>query len=117
MLCISYYIKLKLMKNQKIVSETENLLSSGLLYSLILEIILIVPHPNQVTHNIKFDLNSANPTTYYVNDMLSIIILIRFYIFFRVILNNTIYAGTRALRLCRIYGTDGGLFFSLKCLL
>ena len=96
MLCLSYYIKLKLMRNQKLVMERDGLMSTGLLWTLFQEIIFVAPHPNLLTHDLEFTINSANITVYAVNDILALLILLRCYIFVRVILNNTSYATTRS---------------------
>lgn len=41
----------------------------------------------------------------------------RTFILFRVLLNTTDYASTRATRICRMYGCDPGYFYATKCLM
>lgn len=43
--------------------------------------------------------------------------LIRIYAIIRVLLNTTIYADTRAFRICRLYGCEAGYFYAGKCLM
>ena len=52
---------------------------------------------------------------HYLNDFLSIWILIRFYLVVRIILNSSMYADTRANRICRLYGCEPGYFYAAKC--
>lgn len=39
------------------------------------------------------------------------------YLICRILLNNTMYASTRAYRICRMYGCDSGYFYAAKCLM
>ena len=54
---------------------------------------------------------------YELNDYLEIYILLRTFILFRVLLNKTEYANTRATRICRMYGCEPGYFYAAKCLM
>lgn len=52
---------------------------------------------------------------HYYNDLMSILVLVRFYLVMRVFLNDTIYADTRASRICRLYGCESGYHYAAKC--
>lgn len=53
--------------------------------------------------------------THEYNDVCSILLLIRVYLIVRVFLNDTIYADTRASRICRLYGCESGYHYAAKC--
>ena len=69
MFCISYGVKLNLLKHQKVISERDNLASTGLLFEMFIEICLIIPHPNLITNDLYFISNSAVPVEYSINDL------------------------------------------------
>lgn len=78
---------------------------------------MIILNPSIFTNNIVFKINSATPVEYSLNDFLGMMTLSKIYLIVRVLLNNTIYASTRAARICRMYGAEGGLFYAAKCLM
>jgi low affinity Fe/Cu permease len=43
---IRYSIEIQLMKEQNILSKRDDLISSGRIYTLMFELLIIVPHPN-----------------------------------------------------------------------
>ena len=63
------------------------------------------------------DYYDSLPIVYEFNDFLALMMLCRFYTFFRVLLNTTSYSNTRAHRICRMYGCDSGYFYAAKCLM
>ncbi len=74
---------------------------------MLTELVVIVPHPNIITHGLHFNSQSATGVDYTVNDILGIckkfifiylgiLILIRCYLLARVSLNTTVFASTRA---------------------
>lgn len=75
-------------------------------------------HPNLFTEDISFEMFEPYDNIYvkhYLNDFLSIWILVRFYLVVRIILNSSMYADTRANRICRLYGCEPGYFYAAKC--
>ena len=113
------------MKEQKLISERDTLVTTGKLSTLLVEIFIIFLHPNPLTHGkkkkekseldnisiflykffmlgISFTMDTAQAVVYDINDFLGIFILLRVYLIVRVLLNSTIYASTRAFRICRM---------------
>jgi len=121
---VRYVLLMQLRQDQKILKEQSNffqkLSRSGQLWSLLLELVLISPHPNvlcrglYITELETYDLYYVN---HQVNDMLALCLLNRCYIILRGIVNNTKFASPRASRLCRIHLCEPNFMYSVKCLL
>ena len=108
------------MKEQNLYSKRDDLITSRRIYSLIIELLIIVPHPNLALKKIfiqSYDLYDKLIVTYELNDFLDIYILMRTFILFRVLLNTTDYTSTRATRICRMYGCNSGYLYAIKCLM
>eukprot|EP01016_Furgasonia_blochmanni_P035957 TRINITY_DN4045_c0_g1_i1.p1 TRINITY_DN4045_c0_g1~~TRINITY_DN4045_c0_g1_i1.p1 ORF type:complete len:355 (-),score=47.55 TRINITY_DN4045_c0_g1_i1:720-1784(-) len=117
---LRYLQKINFLKSRMTLGPNETLQSSGLLTSLIWEIIMLIPHPTPLLMGITFQ--NYNPyekktIIYHANDILYIAMLMRVFIVVRVLLDNTKYYSTRAQRLCDMYGCEPGFLFSVKCLM
>jgi hypothetical protein len=108
------------MKEQKILSARDDLITSGKIYYLIMELLIILPHPSVFTEGItveSIDTYDDIIIYYQLNDFLEIYILLRIYILIGVLLSLTEYATTRASRICRMIGVTPGYFYASKCLI
>jgi hypothetical protein len=71
---------------------------------LLAEILAILPHPISYFHGVTYTINSAKyqaDLTYSVNDLLSVLMLVKIYLVFRSLVALTIYSSPRMVRLCR----------------
>lgn len=52
-----------------------------------------------------------------MNDILALGMLCRVYLILRAIIASTMFSGTRAARLCRVYGCEHSLTFAIKSIM
>ncbi len=94
--------------------------STGDIYYLVLQILLIIPHANAFfigkTLNLFQSYNEFY-LTHEINDIMAIFSLLRIYIVLRSLINISIYSSPRSSRLCQQNGVDHNLLYSIKCIL
>lgn len=86
---------------------------------LLLEVGLVLPHPNLLTHDVYYSYyyeEYERDLVYSVNDLLGVLMIVKIYVVLRSLVALTIFASPRASRLCNHNGLEHDLFFSVKCL-
>lgn len=86
----------------------------------LLELLLILPHPISLISGYTVKIFQSLDEIYInheVNNILSIISLVRVYIIFRSMVNLSIYSTPRSSRLCHHNGINQDFLYSVKCLL
>lgn len=86
---------------------------------IIIQFILLLMHPNLLMCSLTINLTEpvyGRPIQLQLNTFLEVLMQLRIYLVFMSIISNSIYCGTRATRLCRIYSAKNNLFFGVKAL-
>jgi len=117
---IRYQQKIKYLKVRGLLSTKDNLLTSGEIFKLLTEILifLLQPYPCLQRHKVTLysDLEATN-YFYFGNDFFCLLIILRLYTFFRLLLNNTMYRSPRARRLTIMYGANNHYLYACKCIM
>lgn len=88
--------------------------------SLVFELLLAAPHPLSFLSNARLQLYQTYDEIYLthsVNDMLSLLLIAKFFIIARSMLNITNYSSPRSSRLCYQNGFENSHLYSIKCIL
>lgn len=89
------------------------------LLQLLLEVIAALPHPSTIFSGVTYSFANGNygiDLVYSLNDLLSVLMLIKIFIVIRSIVSLSVFATPRALRICHYSGIDHDFFFIFKCL-
>jgi len=84
-----------------------------------LEVIVAIIHPNTFTKNMSYSLYHTEydiNLIYRINDLLSVLMILKIYIILRAIVALTIFATPRASRLCTQNRFEHSFFYSIKCI-
>ena len=93
---------------------------SGRVVYLILEVVIILPHPCSLFTGFTFQLFQTMDEIYLnhsVNDILSLLLAAKVYIMARSLLTLTSYSSPRASRLCHQNGLENDIMYIIKCIL
>jgi potassium intermediate/small conductance calcium-activated channel subfamily N protein 2 len=119
---IRYKMRLKWLIAKRFVPKKATLFSTGSINYLILEWILISLLPTPFYSSISFknyNDQEAVETTYHVNDLMSLLILLRVFGVFRIFLSNSRYYTNVAHRICSLTGCESGsnYIYVIKCIM
>ena len=119
---IRYHLRLKWMQAKRFVPESSTLMSTGHINHLIFELILISLLPTPFYSNISFvNFNAMEQvyTTYHVNDLFCLLVLLRVFVVFRIFLSNSRYYTNVAHRICSLTGCESGsnYMYVMKCIM
>ena len=115
-------------KSQKVLDEEENLVSSGKIYNVLVEIIILLLQPYPFLNSnifIKHNLGVYFTTTnlydsfsfpFKINYVLVFLGFGKLFIILRVVLIRQSYMSPRSNRLCRMYGCESNYLYAVKCL-
>jgi len=120
MTVIRYQQKIIYFKVRGLLSLKDNLLTSGNIFYLAIEIFLFLLQPYPFLQGYRVTLYSDIEAThyfYYANDFFSLLIIVRLYTFFRLLLNNTVYRTPRARRIAIMYGANNQYLYACKCIM
>ena len=115
-----YLSQLKFLQKRNILSEKDNLYSSGLWTSMVLEIIftLIIPLPwaedivvYSKTLTDGFELQSQ------LNEIFSLFSALRLLVLLRYFALESYWSSNRAQRLCDMHAVEPGMMFTVKCIM
>lgn len=112
--------ELVLGKAEHIYSERDTMVTSNKLKRLILEILLNILHPIWFLRDYKINFYSdvVNENyTHSINDLLCVIVLVRLYHSFRLLLLNSKFNSGRAHRVCKMNGVLSNRFWIVKCII
>jgi hypothetical protein len=112
--------ELDLQKSEHYYSELDTIISSKKIYSLILEILINLPHPLWFLHKYSVEMYNEVIEKYYtqsINSLLCVLVLPRLYHVFRLVLLKSKYNSARAHRVCKMNGVLADRFWVLKCLM
>ena len=108
------------MRNE--MSDKANLFNTGLFKPGCIEYILVLIHPSPFLHKYKIyfvnDWAGPSGTTeiyYFVNEILSLLGIMKLFLVLRTILMYTQWYSNRAYRVCEMYGCEPNLKFICKC--
>ena len=96
------------------------LLKSDKVRYLLLEILIILPHPIAPLQGQTFQLFQTYDEVYLnhsYNDLLSLLLIAKLYIVVRALINLSTYYSPRASRLCHQNGFEHNLLYVVKCIL
>lgn len=89
------------------------------LLQLVLEVLAALPHPSTFFSGKTYSFANGNygmDLVYSINDLLSVLMLVKIFIVIRSIVSLSAFATPRALRICHYSGIDHDFFFIFKCL-
>ena len=119
-----YQAKLEWLKSRKSISDKETLFTSGMYITLLFELLVSFPHPTPFTINQRmyYSNNSVGIPDdgsfyYHVNEILSLISMIRVLFIFRTVLIATRWYNNRSQRVCGMYACENDYLFVIKCLM
>jgi hypothetical protein len=119
-----YVFLVQLREDQKILKEQSSffmkLKRTEELWPLVIELLLILMHPNMLCHNklvTEFETYDRILVDHQLNDLLALGLLVRCYIILRAVITNTKFSSPRASRLCRIHLCEPNFMYSVKCIL
>ena len=111
---IRYSLILKLRKLENKLSKYDNLISSGLLWREILEILFVIilypPFLNNIIKGTMLDLYFV----YNINSIVAAIVILKCYLIIRVYSYFSKWTSDEAISLCNKYNVESGLSFALK---
>ena len=111
---IRYSLILKLLKLENKLSKYDNLISSGLLWREILEILFVIilypPFLNNIIKGTMLDLYFV----YNINSIVAAIVILKCYLIIRVYSYFSKWTSDEAISLCNKYNVESGLSFALK---
>ena len=108
------------MKVSDIVTKNTSFFSKSFFIPYLIEVIIALIHPNCFLRGYKFTTNEVTykvVVTYEINDMLTLVTLLRVYVLFRGMIVLTSYYNSRAFRIARLIGSELTMMFSVKCLI
>ncbi|EGR28840.1 small-conductance calcium-activated potassium channel protein, putative [Ichthyophthirius multifiliis] len=118
---VRYQAKLTWLKTRKVISEKQNIITSGFILPLTIELILNAVHPMPWTWNIRiYFVNepSGNQIFYYhVNEILTLIMLLRVILIIRTLLMMSEWYNNRTQRVCNMYACEADYLFVIKCIM
>ena len=119
---IRYKLRLKWMIAKRFVPKKATLISTGRVHYLVFEWILISLLPTPFYSEISFiTYNDSEKveTTYHVNDLMSLLVLLRVFVVFRIFLSNSKYYTNVAHRICSLTGIKSGssYIYVMKCIM
>ena len=111
---IRYSLILKVLKLENKLSKYDNLISSGLLWREILEILFVIilypPFHNDIIKGTMLDLYFI----YNLNSIIAAIVILKCYLIIRVYSYFSKWTSDEAISLCNKYNVESGLSFALK---
>lgn len=117
---MSENLKLKMDQNRGRADKADNLTTTGRIKFVIGEcaLLMVIPYPFLIGIEILY-FNEAvrNDIYYHINDFLYLASLLRFVYFSKSILNITIWKSRSASRICKMYGCQPGIEFSIRCMM
>ncbi|KRX06937.1 hypothetical protein PPERSA_07100 [Pseudocohnilembus persalinus] len=106
-------------KARQIYGQKENIFTTGLIWSCLAEMLLVLvgPIPWIVHERIYYDVGPAGLTDcyYHINEILSLIQMIRVLLIFRTLLMLSQWYNNRSQRICKLYSCDSDILFVIKC--
>lgn len=102
------------------LNANDNLYTSGKFESMITDILLVIIHPNILTHGLKlqsYNYESELRTSYALNDVLTCISLIRIFPLLMWVILMSSYYSNRSHHLCQIHGFEVNSMFVIRALL
>jgi len=123
LIIIRYDLRLKWMKAKRFVAKDATLMSTGRIHYLIIELIIISFIPTPFYSKISFiNYNESEQveTIYHINDLFSLLVLLRVFVVFRIFLSNSRYYTNVAHRICSLTGCgDSGsnYVYVMKCIM
>ena len=109
-----------LYKSAKYIYIDCSFISSGLLKYLIIELFLILLHPNILFKDMSFTLSkdlNLTESKYFINDILLAISMLRIYLIFQSLIATSDFYSGRADRITKMMSINLDLFFGFKCLI
>lgn len=119
MILMKYRLYFLFYKQAKYIFKDESIYDSGLLFYFVIELIISLLNPNILFHDYCFILSkeaNLHESTYYINDLLFAITLVRVFFVIQSIVVNSIYYSAQCDRICKMFNLRLNLSFSLKCI-
>ena len=106
-------------KERKYLIKKHYIGNSSEFLLLVLEVLILLPHPTVLTQNIKVSFHTAwkYKTYYKLNEILNLLLLLRIYLVARFLVIASPFYGNRAHRTCQFYAVVPNYWFSVKCIL
>ena len=114
---------LRMSKSRGESEKNDTLGSSGRLYNILIEcaILMVHPYPFFVGKKHVLQRNTIGEASgeiyYHINDFFHLFSLFRFLFKLISVLNISVWQSRSALRICNMYGCEGGPTFTIKCLM
>jgi len=111
--------RIEYLKVKKMLPSDANIKNTGGIWVLLLETFTLLLQPYPFTRDLRINMTNVfeNLSYYYdLNDLLSLLIVLRVYIILRFIINTTLYRSPRAQRITQMYGTTNDYLFACRCL-
>eukprot|EP01017_Pseudomicrothorax_dubius_P034560 TRINITY_DN4758_c0_g1_i6.p1 TRINITY_DN4758_c0_g1~~TRINITY_DN4758_c0_g1_i6.p1 ORF type:complete len:400 (+),score=64.40 TRINITY_DN4758_c0_g1_i6:224-1423(+) len=117
---LRYRALLEYQKSRNLINKSETIFSSGLHKSMIIEMILTLPHPSPFFIGLTFDMTASYTTDVYyhtVNEILNVFQIARIIIILRVLMIYSYYFNSSSQRVCGMYAVEPNYFFVIKSLM
>ncbi|EAS06190.2 small-conductance calcium-activated potassium channel protein (macronuclear) [Tetrahymena thermophila SB210] len=114
---IRYQAKLEWLKTRQAISQKANLITSGYLKSMIIEIIISAVHPMPWTWQVRLSFfnDPTQATAYYhLNEIFLLIMLLRVLLIVRTLLTCSVWYNNRTQRVCNMYAVEVDYLFTVK---
>jgi len=117
---VRFQAKLEWLKTRKVISNKSNLITSGFMVPMIIEILISAVHPMPWTWNHRVDFFNE-PTQayayYHLNEILLLIMLLRVLLIIRTLLMMSVWYNNRTQRVCAMYACEADYLFVIKCIM
>ncbi|KAL4449849.1 hypothetical protein ABPG74_008222 [Tetrahymena malaccensis] len=114
---IRYQAKLEWLKVRQAISQKANLITSGYLKSMIIEIVISAVHPMPWTWQVRLSFfnDPTQATAYYhLNEIFLLIMLLRVLLIVRTLLTSSVWYNNRTQRVCNMYAVEVDYLFTIK---
>jgi len=117
---IRYKLKIQWLQSKNLLSINDTLYSTGDVYHLLLELFLYILIPTPFYSGQAFQSYNEPAkvqTAYSYNELFCLLVLLRVFMVFRMLLGNCRYYTNSAHRICQLTGCKNGYLFVVKCLM
>ena len=117
---VRYKLKIRWLKSKQLLSLKDSLFTTRDIYYIFVELFVYTLIPTPFYYNqafLSYNQQEKVWTTYSYNELFSLLVLLRVFMVFRILLGNSTYYTNSAHRICQLTGCQNGYLFVIKCLM
>lgn len=117
---VRYKLKIRWLKSKQLLSLKDSLFTTRDIYYIVVELFIYTLIPTPFYYGqafISYNEQEKVLTSYSYNELFSLLVLLRVFMVFRILLGNSTYYTNSAHRICQLTGCQNGYLFVIKCLM